>query len=128
MPFSWAEAYEAFKVLRGRLFQRYRSSMQLTIAEAVTERIFGRSHARSVDAGYRAFAHHVREQWVPPVPADPPRGNDNPVEPLHSSLILPSPPASPGSVQSWLNSEYDSDDELPLQVQGPSAGLGSGSP
>ena len=37
------------------------------------------------------------------------------------------PPASPVSVHSWLNSEYDSDDELPLQVQVPSAGLGSGS-
>ena len=118
--------YEAFKVLRGCLFQCYWSSMQLTIAEAVTERLFGRSHARSVDAGYRVFAHHAREQWVPQVPADLPCGNENHVEPLQPPLNSRSPPASPTSVHSWFDSEFDSDDDLPVQAQEPPAGLGSG--
>ena len=49
------ELMEAYKALKGRLFQRYRSRMLLTIAEAVTERLYGRSSARSVDAEHRAF-------------------------------------------------------------------------
>ena len=35
------EMMEAYKALRGRLFQQYMSRMLLTIAEAVTERLYG---------------------------------------------------------------------------------------
>ena len=44
------ELMEAYKALRGQRFQLYRSRMLLTIAKAVTEQLYGRSSACSVDA------------------------------------------------------------------------------
>ena len=58
------ELMEAYKALRGRRFQRYRSRMLLTIAEAVTERLYGRSSARSVDAEYRVLTDHSRMETL----------------------------------------------------------------
>jgi hypothetical protein len=87
------ELMEAYKALRGRLFQRYRSRMLLTIAEAVTERLYGRSSARSVDAEYRAFANHSREPWVPAVSPVSPRSDDVPQDRLQ--LLSQDPLASP---------------------------------
>ena len=46
------EMMEAYKALRGRRFQRYKSRMLLTTAETVTERLYGRSSARAVNAEY----------------------------------------------------------------------------
>ena len=77
---------EAYKALRGRRFQRYRSRIMLTIAEAATERLYGRSSARSVDAEYRAFTDHSREPWVPAVSPVSPRSDDMPEDLL--SILL----------------------------------------
>ena len=89
------EMMEAYTALRGRRFQRYRSRMLLTIAEAVTERLYGRSSARSVDAEHRAFANHSREPWVPAVSPVLPRSDDVPQDRLQ--LLSQDPLASPHS-------------------------------
>ena len=85
------EMMEAYRALRGRRFQRYRSRMLLTIAEAVTERLYGRSSARS-DAEYRAFANHSREPWVPAVSPASPCSDDMPEDRLR--LLSQDPPSS----------------------------------
>ena len=89
------EMMEAYKALRGRRFQRYRSRMLLTIAEAVTERLHGRSSARSVDAEYRAFTNHSRKPWVPAVSPVSPRSDGMPQD--RQRLLSQDPLASPHS-------------------------------
>ena len=116
------EMMAAYISLRGRLFQRYRSRMLLTIAEAVTERLYGRPFARSVDAEYRAFANHNREPWVPAVPpAQPPADvPEDRLQPL--SQDPPSTPRSEVSNASCMSAEFDSDEELlawdPMDLEG----------
>ena len=116
------EMMAAYISLRGRLFQRYRSRMLLIIAEAVTERLYGRPFARSVDAEYRAFANHNREPWVPAVPpAQPPADvPEDRLQPL--SQDPPSTPRSEVSNASCMSAEFDSDEELlawdPLELEG----------
>ena len=98
--------------------------MLLTSAEAVTERLYGRSSARSVDAEYRAFANHSREPWVPAVSPVSPCSDDMPED--RRQLLSQDPPSSPRSEVShvsWMFAEFDSDDELPSWA--PVDGLGS---
>ena len=107
------ELMEAYKALRGRLFQHYRSRMLLTIAEAVTERVYGGPFARSVNAEYRAFDNHSREPWVP----DPPPASSSAEVPSadRQQLPLQEPLASPHSEVSDVSrmlAEFDSDEEL----------------
>ena len=86
----------------------------LTIAEAVTERLYGRSSARAVDAEYIAFANHSREPWVPAISPVSPRSDDMPQD--RRQLLSQDPLASPHSEVSdgsWMFAEFDSDDELP---------------
>ena len=87
------ELMEAYKALRGRRFELYRSRMLLTIAEAVIERLYGRSSARSVDAEYRAFTNHSREPWVPAFSPVSPCSDDVPQDSLQ--LLSQDPLASP---------------------------------
>ena len=108
------ELMEAYKALRGRLFQRYRSRISLTISEAVTERLYGRSSARAVDAEYRPFANHSREPWVPAISPFSPRSDSMPEDRQQLLSQDPlSPPCSEVSDVSWMFAEFDSDDELP---------------
>ena len=65
----------------------------LTIAKAVTERLYGRSSARSVDAEYRAFVNHSREPWVPAVSPVSPRSDGMPEDLLQ--LLSQDPLSSP---------------------------------
>ena len=107
------EMMEAYKALRGRRFQRYRSRMLLTIAEAVTERLYGRSSARAVDAEYRPFANLSREPWVPAISPFSPRSDSMPEDRQQLLSQDPlSPPCSEVSDVSWMFAEFDSDDEL----------------
>ena len=107
------EMTAAHIALRGRRFQRYRSRMLLTIAEAVTDRVYGRPFARYVNAEYRAFANHSREPWVP----DAPPASSSAEVPSVDLQQLPSqkPLASQHSEVSdvsWMLAEFDSDEEL----------------
>ena len=88
--------------------------MLLTIAKAVTERLYGRSSARAVDAEYRAFANHSRQPWVPAISPVSPCSDDMPEDSrqLRSQDSL-SFPRSEVSDISWMFAEFDSDDELP---------------
>ena len=85
-----------------------------TIAEAVTERLYGRTFARAVDAEYRAFANHNRDPRVPVVlPAQ--QSSDAPPadRPQLPSQDPPLSPRSQASEASWISAEYDSDEDLP---------------
>ena len=98
--------------------------MLLTIAEAVTEQLYGRSSARSVDAEYRAFANHSREPWVPAVSPVSQRSDGMPED--YWQLLSQDPLSSSCSEVSdisWMFAEFDSDDELPSWA--PVDGLGS---
>ena len=92
-PHAMEEMMEAYRALRGRLFQRYRSRMLLTIAKAVTEQLYGRSSACSVDAEYRAFANPSREPWVPAISPVLPCSDGMPED--SQQLLSQDPPSSP---------------------------------
>ena len=90
----------------------------------MTERLYGRSSARSVDTEYRAFANHSRKPWVPAVSPVSPRSADMPEDRQQLlSKIPPSSPRSEVSDVSWMFAEFDSDNELPSWA--PVDGLGS---
>ena len=87
--------------------------MLLTVAEAVTERLYGRPFARTVNAGYRAFANHFRGPWVSDAPPASPSAEVPPVD--RQQLPSQEPLASPHSEVSdvsWMLAEFDSDEEL----------------
>ena len=88
--------------------------MLVTISEAVTERVYARPFARSVNAEYRAFANHSREPWVPDAPPASSSAEVPPVD--RQQLPSQEPLASPHSEVSdvsWMLAEFDSDEELP---------------
>ena len=68
----------SFKILRGRLNYDYRLRLLTAVYEAVTERIFGRTHALVSHPEYQEFQAAARAVWQPTM-FPPPSGVSSPL-------------------------------------------------